>query len=158
MDGTKKDNELLDYYVLPFQQQKQQRAENLVELSNALKVYYQSGIENQLLKKLIQSETIIGERYRDVRQTINNILQDYDENSRERIGNLMDETAYLSQLKWIVSAYNSEYIKREEKKEFKLYSEKSKNLPVLVKAVASKKVSFQELEKDEGITSKKYMT
>lgn len=56
-------NELLDYKGLTHQQRRQRQNENLDELSNALKLYLQSGIENQLLQELAGIERQIDSRH-----------------------------------------------------------------------------------------------
>ena len=63
-------NELLDYKGLTHQQRRQRQNENLDELSNALKLYLQSGIENQLLQELAGIERQIDSRHYALQQEV----------------------------------------------------------------------------------------
>lgn len=149
--------EELEYRGLLFSHQKRQQSENLEELFNALKLYLQSGIENQLLRNLIYSEALIENNYKKLHEEVKLILKEDNsavEETQKKIFKCMDEVSYLSQLRRIISMYNLEYRKREEKKQFQYYSQESRNLPVIVKAVVKGNVSPQTLEKTEGIKAK----
>lgn len=147
----------LEYQKILFSPQKRQQSENLEELSNALKLYLQSGIENQLLQNLISSETLIENNYRKLNEEIKNILKE-DNNSldeiQEKIFKCMNDVTYLSQLRRFVSMYNLENRKREEKKQFQYYSQKSKKLPLVVGEVVKGNVSPKLLEIAVGINDK----
>lgn len=147
-----KNNELLDFQNLTLQQQRQKQNEIIFELSNALRIYLQNGIENKLLQILIRSESMIDEHYWALRNEIKTILEEEHDstlNIQETILGIMDDSAYLCQLKTMISTYYLEYRKREERSEFESYC--SKELNNVVDAVGGKRVSFEMIETKKRI-------
>lgn len=149
-------NELLDYKGLTHQQRRQRQNENLDELSNALKLYLQSGIENQLLQELAGIERQIDSRHYALQQEVAVCFGEgmNGEQTPENVFRWMEEAAYLSQLKRMLSIYHEEQRKKEEKRQFQYYTRRSQNLPAVVRAVVKGAVSVQDLERTQGLKAR----
>lgn len=101
------------------------------DVSQAIRVYFQSGIENYCLKELVMNEVRINEAYstlmEDTLQKVQENYVDYD-NLLSKIYQLMNDAVYLSGLKRILSEYYKERKRREERQQFKQAQKKYREL------------------------------
>lgn len=108
------------------------KQENCIEdASQAIRVYFQSGIENYCLQELVTNEIRINETY-------SSLMEDVFQRTREKqvsheelsnaVYQIMNDVVYLSGLKRILSEYYKERNRREEKRQFKQAQEKYQEL------------------------------
>ncbi len=127
MKDMKTNEGFFEYFAYEKGERNAKQERCLEDVFQAIRVYFQSGIENFCLQELVKSEISINESYAALLKVFSKVCENSEESSIVIIETLND-VVYLSQLKRVLSEYYKERKRREEKEQFKRAQQKYQEL------------------------------